>query len=274
MIKFILITNDPDLAVFAESCGVKRIFVDLERLGKKERQGHLDTLISQHSIEDAKKIKSRLKSSELIVRLNPLNLESQEEVEAAIDAGADYLMLPMFHAAQDVISFLSLVNGRVGVIPLVETRGAADSISDIVSLPGVSEIYIGLNDLHLDMGLSFMFEPVANGLLDSMVRTIQAAGKAFGFGGIARFGEGAIPGEMVLAEHVRLGSKSVILSRTFHRKSEDVSAFKANLDLKTELGKLREEEIRLIKAPISEFQKTHSQLQSIVKQIVADKEKK
>ena len=274
MIKFILITNDPDLAVFAESCGVKRIFVDLERLGKKERQGHLDTLISQHSIDDAKKIKSKLKSSELIVRLNPLNAESQKEVEAAIDAGADYLMLPMFRKAQEVISFLSMVNGRTGVIPLVETRGAADSLSDIVALPGVSEIYIGLNDLHLDMGLSFMFEPLANGLLDSMERTIKTAGKAFGFGGIARFGEGVIPGEMVLAEHVRLGSESVILSRTFHRKSEDVSAFKANLNLKNELDKLREEEARLIKSSVSECQKIHTELQGIVQQIVAEKGRK
>ncbi|SFF96211.1 aldolase/citrate lyase family protein [Neptunomonas qingdaonensis] len=271
MIKFILITNDLDLAVFAEACGVERIFVDLERLGKKERQGHLDTLISQHSIGDAKKIKKKLKTAKLIVRLNPLNTESLAEVDAAIEAGADYIMLPMFRKAEEVKSFLSLVNGRAGVIPLVETKGAADSLSEIVTLPGVSEIYIGLNDLHLDMGLSFMFEPLANGLLDSMASTIKAAGKSFGFGGIARFGEGLIPGEMVLAEHVRLGSESVILSRTFHRKSEGMSTFKVNLDLKKELFKLREEEVRLTKAPVSEYQKIHKELQDGVQQIVAGK---
>lgn len=274
MIKFILITNDLDLAVFAEECGVERIFVDLERLGKKERQGHLDTLISQHSINDAKEIKSKLKSAKLIVRLNPLNIKSEEEVEAAISAGADYLMLPMFRKIAEVVSFLSFVDGRTGVIPLVETKEAAESLSELVTLSGVSEIYIGLNDLHLDMGLSFMFEPLANGLLDSMVSIVKAAGISFGFGGIARFGEGMIPGEMVLAEHVRLGSESVILSRTFHRKSEDISAFKVNLDLKKELLKLREEEFRLINTPVSECQRIHKQLQNSVQQIVVNKGKK
>ena len=37
----------------------------------------------------------------------------------------------------------------------------------------------------------------------------------FGFGGIARIGEGDLPSDNILGEHVRLGSQSVILSRTF-----------------------------------------------------------
>lgn len=37
----------------------------------------------------------------------------------------------------------------------------------------------------------------------------------FGFGGIARIGEGDLPSDYILGEHVRLGSTSVILSRTF-----------------------------------------------------------
>ena len=37
----------------------------------------------------------------------------------------------------------------------------------------------------------------------------------FGFGGIARIGEGDLPSDNILGEHVRLGSTSVILSRTF-----------------------------------------------------------
>lgn len=242
MMKYMLITNDPEAASYAESCGVARIFVDLERLGKLERQGHLDTLISQHSMTDVSAIRSRLTEAELLVRLNPLHEGSEAEVNAAIEAGADLLMLPMFRSASEVESFCQLVDSRAAVVPLVETKSAVDALPDVVKVPGVREIYIGLNDLHLDMGLTFMFEPLASGLVDEMVSIIKAAGLPFGFGGIARVGEGIVPGEMVLAEHLRLGSECVILSRTFHRKSENLNDLSANLNLKIELDKLFEAE--------------------------------
>lgn len=238
MIKYMLITNDPHAAVYAESCGVKRIFVDLERHGKFERQGHLDTLISRHSIEDVAKVKKQLLKADLLVRLNPLHADSEQEVEQAIDAGADLLMLPMFRTANEVRLFCDLVADRVAVVPLVETYEATQALVEIVHVSGVSEIYIGLNDLHLDMKLNFMFEPLANGLVEQMTNTIKSVGLPFGFGGIARVGEGVIPGEMVLGEHLRLGSSAVILSRTFHRRSEGLSDFQANLDLKVEMDKL------------------------------------
>ncbi len=238
MIKFMLITNDPELAHYAENCGVGRIFVDLEQLGKQARQGHLDTLISRHSMEDVAKVKASLSQAELLVRLNPLNLDTREEVNEAIESGADILMLPMFRDAGELEFFSEIVDGRVGVMPLVETYEAAQAIHEIVQIPGVTEVYIGLNDLHLDMQLTFMFELLANGIVDELVKVITSAGLPFGFGGIARYGEGVIPGEMILGEHLRLRSSSVILSRTFHRNSESISGSKDNLDLKLELEKL------------------------------------
>lgn len=238
MIKFMLITNDPALAHHVESCGVDRVFVDLEQLGKQERQGHLDALISSHSMADVSRVKTHLSRAELLVRLNPLHSDTNREIDEAVMGGADLLMLPMFRGADEVRQFADLVDGRTGVIPLVETYEAAQAIDKIVCVPGVTEVYIGLNDLHLDMRLKFMFEPLASGLVDKLAEVIKAAGLPFGFGGIARVGEGIIPGEMVLGEHLRLGSSSVILSRTFHRKSEGVSEFKTNLNLKNELEKL------------------------------------
>jgi hypothetical protein len=217
MIKFILISNDPILASRAEKAGIGRIFVDLERLGKKERQGHLDTHITNHTIDDVAKVKSRLDQAELLVRLNPLNEATPREVEEAIVQGADILMLPMYRTDTEVMEFVKMVDGRAKVIPLLETSAAVQSVRNVVQVPGVSEIYIGLNDLHLDLGLRFMFEPLANGLVDDLAGIIKKAGLPFGFGGIARVGEGIIPGEMVLGEHLRLGSSSVILSRTFQR---------------------------------------------------------
>jgi len=136
MIKFIMITNNPDLARLAESSGVKRIFVDLERLGKKARQGHLDTYISNHSIEDVAKVKHALDSAELLVRLNPLNRDTDRDVEQAIINGADILMLPMFRTSDEVQEFVRIVDRRVKIIPLVETFDAVQSIDEIVNIRG------------------------------------------------------------------------------------------------------------------------------------------
>lgn len=233
-----LITNDPKLAIHAESCGVKRIFVDLEINGKQKRQGHLDTLISNHTMNDVASMKDVIVQAELLVRLNPLHKDTKNEIDRAIELGADLLMLPMFRSAEELRLFSSMVNGRIGIIPLVETYSAIQDMSNIVKIPGLSEIYIGLNDLHLDMGLKFMFEPLANGMIDKVSEVIKQANLPFGFGGIARIGEGDIPGELVLSEHVRLDSSSVILSRTFHKSGSEMISFKENTDLSLEMDKL------------------------------------
>ena len=238
MIKFIMITNSPGLAHMAESNGVGRIFVDLEQLGKKARQGHLSTHISNHSTDDVALVKYALEKSELLVRLNPLNEHTHSEVEQAINNGADILMLPMFRASDEVEEFARMVDRRVKIIPLVETNGAVESIKNVVNIQGVSEIYIGLNDLHLDMQMKFIFEPLANGLIDKLAQIIKSAGLPFGFGGIARVGEGLIPGELVLSEHIRLGSSSVILSRTFCRGIDSKISSGPDNILATEIQKL------------------------------------
>ena len=266
-----LITNDPVLAHHAEGCGVRRIFVDLEQHGKRERQGHLDTLISSHSMTDVAKVKASISKAELLVRLNPLHSGTEQEIDESVMGGADILMLPMFRGADEVRLFCKLVDGRAGVMPLVETYDAAQSIDGIVSLPGVTEVYIGLNDLHLDMQLKFMFEPLANGLVDKLAKTIETAGLPFGFGGIARVGEGIIPGELVLAEHLRLGSSSVILSRTFHRKSEGISEIKANQDLENELGKLIKAAEELKLRSITQVIADHQRFQDVVRAFVEGK---
>jgi hypothetical protein len=253
MIRFMMITNDPVLARRAEAAGIERIFVDTEIIGKQERQGHLDTLISKHSLEDIRRIKPVLENAELIARLNPMHAGTESEIETAIANGADILMLPMVHSAAEVAEFAGLVAGRASVIPLVETRAAVDALEQIVSIAGVDEIYIGLNDLHLDMGLSFMFEPVADGLLDIMAQTLRRAGLPFGFGGVARVGEGVVPGEMVLGEHARLGSTAVILSRTFSRNLPEGN----QQALAMEVGKLRSAYQRLTLRSSAEIRLDH-----------------
>lgn len=222
MLDLIQITNDPALARRCDALEGIRLFVDLERMGKAERQAGRNTFISLHTLEDVGRIKSVLRRSRLMVRLNPLHGGTATEVDDAIAQGADLLMLPMFADAAALREFARIVDGRRGIVPLVETAGALRSVGDWVATPGLWEVFVGLNDLHISMGLKFMFEPLAMGDVDAIARIVKAQGLRFGFGGIARLQEGLLSGRQVLGEHLRLGSDSVILSRTFHR--DDPSA--------------------------------------------------
>lgn len=95
-----------------------------------------------------------------------------------------------------------------------------------------------MNDLHITMGLTFMFELLSGGLVEYIANKCNAAGMPFGFGGIARIGEGDLSSDNILGEHVRLGSTSVILSRTF-KGVVGVDANAHPIDLKEEVDKVR-----------------------------------
>jgi citrate lyase beta subunit len=224
MIELIHITNDPAMAQSCDTLGGFRLFVDLEYLGKAERQAGRDTHLSSHQPSDVGRVRAVLTCSRLMVRLNPWHDGSAIEIEHALAQGADLLMLPMFERAQELRMFCKAVDGRAGVVALLETVGALDTLNLWVDTPGLQEIYVGLNDLHLSAGLRFMFEPLALGWLDRVALAAHARGLRFGFGGIARMNDGLLTGRDVLAEHLRLGSGSVILSRTFHRQ-QDMAAF-------------------------------------------------
>lgn len=221
MLDLIQITNDPAFARRCDALPGMRLWVDLERNGKAERQAGRNTFISTHVMDDIGRVKSQLRQARLMVRVNPLHAGSAAEVDAAIAQGADLLMLPMFEDAATLRAFSALVAGRRGIVPLLETAGALDSLPDWIGTPGLWEVYMGLNDLHLSLGLRFMFEPLAQGLVDRVADAARARGLRFGFGGIARLDEGLLPGRRVLGEHLRLGSGAVILSRTFHRPDSE-----------------------------------------------------
>lgn len=244
--NYLFITDSPEMASFVHQSGVERIFVDLEILGKQERQGAFDTVISAHQIENVAPVRAAVPTAELLVRVNPLHEGSLREIEMSLEAGADYLMLPMFRTAEEVSSFCRLVRGRSGVVPLVETAAAARAMRNIVAVDGVVEVHIGLNDLHRDLGLSFMFEPLANGLVDRLAEACRDRNLPFGVGGISRVGHGDIPGELVLAEHCRIGSTRAILSRAFHMRAQTAAELEKLLDFPGELARLRDAERRLL----------------------------
>ena len=265
------ICNDADMARLAIASGVNRIFVDLEKNGKYERQGHRDTLISDHTIEDVAAVRRAIVGEELLVRLNPQYSGSEQEIEDAIFAGADIIMLPMFTRLSEIEYFISAIDGRCKFIPLIETPEAVQLVSKLIHLTGVDELYVGLNDLHLALDMNFMFELLIDGTVEGISSQCRSVGMPFGFGGIARIGEGMLSGELVLAEHKRLGSDSVILSRTFHRSSTSLDDMRTNLDFKREIQKLRECENNLLQRDGSAIEKDVISLKDCIIKIAGHK---
>ena len=150
MLKLMYITNDPAVAKIAADAGVDRIFIDMEVLGKAERQGGMDTVQSHHTPEDIAKVRAAIgNQAEIMARVNPMNPNSQTEIDDATANGADVIMLPMWRTA------------------------------------------------------------------DRLCAELREANIPYGFGGVGRPGSGMLPAECIIAEHYRLGSQYVILSRSF-----------------------------------------------------------
>ena len=214
-LKLMYITNNIEVALIAEKYGVDRIWIDLETLGKEQRQKGMNTVKSKHTVEDIKNIKPHLTQSKMQVRVNPWNQNSVQEINDVAKAGADIIMLPMWKSVEEVKRFVDTVNGRVETSLLLETKEAEECLDEVLKIKGIDEIHIGLNDLHLSYGLDFMFELLADGTVERICRKIQKVGIPYGFGGIAKIGEGMLPAERVVLEHYRLGSTRAILSRSF-----------------------------------------------------------
>jgi len=216
--ELIVITNDPSYARSMACAGVSRIMVDLEINGKVARQGHLDTVISRHSVHDVSVIRDVLDHcgvGSLMVRINPLGPQSKFEINEVLARGADRIMLPMFTHPDEVSQCLDLIDGRVPLTLLLETAAALARLPQILCVNGIDDFHVGLNDLHLDMGLDFMFELFSSRLLDHVAHLLNAAGLAFGIGGVGCIGTGILPSELILAAHMHVGSQRVILSRSF-----------------------------------------------------------
>lgn len=283
-LKLMYITNNPDVAKIAEESGVDWIFVDMEFIGKDNRQGGLDTVQNHHTINDIRTIRNAVSKSNVLVRVNPIHgvqkdgyFDSEHEIDNAVEAGADIIMLPFFHSLQEVNDFIGYVqkandkhNRNVKTCLLLETPEAAILIDEILNVKGVDMIHIGLNDLHLAMGMKFMFQLLTDGIVDQLSKKIQAKGIPFGFGGIAGLQGGALPGSFILKEHYRLGSSMVIIGRSF-----------CNTNLITNLDEIRNifnkgiSEIRQLEKEaqraVDYFKNNHASVVEKVDKIVKDK---
>lgn len=262
-----ILCDDPISATDAQNAGIDRIFYDLEYIGKAERQHGRNTVKSNNSIDDIPAVRKVVTTSELLVRTNPIHAYSKNEVDKAIEYGADILMLPMVIDHHDVEQYVKMVDGRAKVCIMIETAAAMARLDKILTVPGVDELFIGLNDLHISMGLTFMFELLSGGLVDYIAEKCNKVGMPFGFGGIARIGEGDLPSDYILGEHVRLRSQSVILSRTF-KGVVGVDANAHAIDLKEEVDKVRNRMADISKWTASEFEENQEKIKESVEKVL------
>lgn len=241
MLQTILITNDIQVAHCCDTSGVDFVMVDLEINGKHQRQAHVNSFISTHTIEDIRTIRQVLNDSKLLVRINPLDYNSQEEIERVIAFGADVIMLPMARTVDEVKRFSSLVDGRTETMLLVETAAMFFRIESVAEMGLVDHVHLGLNDLHLDLKLDFMFEVLASPYVDSFADVMKKFGIPFGIGGVAQLNSGMLSSNSIIDQHARLGSNRVILSRGF---KDALNGFATEEEqhrfLSTELNKIRD----------------------------------
>ncbi len=215
-LKLMYITNDPCVAKIAADAGVDRLFIDMEVLGKAERQGGMNTVQSHHVPSDISALREVVGPDvEIMARTNPINPDLPNQIEESLRNGADVIMLPMWRAADDLRRFVDMVGGRALTMPLLETPEAVENLDEALKVPGIDQMHIGLNDLHLGYHRKFMFELLADGTVEKLCHKFGEAGIPYGFGGVGRPGNGALRAEAILGEHVRLGSRFVILSRSF-----------------------------------------------------------
>jgi len=228
-------TNDPKRAASAARAGVDRVGLDLETLGKVDRQRGLDTWISPHKLQDIDVIGPEIAPATLFVRCNPLHPGSRLEIEALIDRGVRVIMLPNFTNSETVELFLDIVAGRARVVPLIERLAATSLISALAAL-GIDEVHIGLNDLSIESSIRNRLALLASPLLDAIAAGARANNVRFGVGGLARAMDEDLPiaSDLVYAQHARLGATGALIARSFFVPGM------SSQDFATEIAKMRE----------------------------------
>lgn len=230
-----LITADPVLSAQAERAGVERVFVDLETLGKAERQRGQGLFLSNATLGDLASVRAAFRRPGVLVRVNPLHAGTAAELDAVLERGADIVMLPMARNVADVADFIALMQGRARVSLLLETKDALAAIEQIARLPGLDEVHVGLNDLRLSFGSGNLFSAILEGHVGRVAVACAKAGVRFGFGGVTRPIDDhlPIPPDCIIAELVRHGARMALLGRSFKSGLDgaaDVSGFRTGVD--------------------------------------------
>ena len=193
-----------------------------------------------------------LRRAQCFVRIDPLNPDTPRQIERVLACGAQVVMLPMAHRADEIACVVDLLAGRAELVPLLECAAGLRAIAELGAL-GVAEAHVGLNDLALSLGVTDRFAALLSDELATAVAQAQRAGLPLGIGGIGRAGDNTlpIPSRLVYAEQARLHSAGALLSRAFF--------FGDEVDVAAEVAAARAEIERWRRAPAGELAAAHDE---------------
>lgn len=256
---FTLFTHHAERAAQANDAGIERIGLDLEYLNKQERQAGLNSWISQHTLADWDKITNNVAPHQCFARINPINDRSASEIDFLIAGGVSVLMLPMFKTVKEVERFVELVAGRVQLVLLAETKEAVNILNEVIFIDGINEVHIGLNDLHLSLGLNSHFEVLFLPLMEEVSELFNDNDILFGFGGLGRYDDTSlpIPPDLLYAEYARLNANAALVSRAFFSSGCG--------QLKDEIPKARQRLDFWHSSSDAELEAAHQSLSAIIK---------
>lgn len=212
-LELLLFTHDVGLATRAVAAGIDAIVIDWERNGKHARQRWADTEINDGTVDDLRRMRAATRAR-IVCRINPLDDRTPREVDAAIEAGADELLLPMVRSGDDVERALEVVAGRVDLGVMVETLDAVSRARELAGQP-VSRVYLGLNDLAIERGSPSIFTALVDGTVDDVRAAFDVP---FGVAALT-VPEGGEPlrCRLLIGELARLRCEFSILRRSFRR---------------------------------------------------------
>lgn len=232
-----LFSTDPLFIRAAVAGGAVGVVIDWEHVGKRERQASADTEINRDTVKDLRRVRA-CTDARVLCRINGYGPTTVEEVQQALDGGADELLLPMVRSRHEVEGVLDLARGRCGVGILVETVAATMLAETLARLP-LSRVYVGLNDLAIERKSRSIFDAVANGTVERLRRPFTIP---FGFGGLTLPDRGhPIPCRLLIAEMVRLDCAFTFLRRSFRR---DVRGRDPALEIPRLLDAIRQARLR------------------------------
>lgn len=230
--KFILFSNSLEIASLCDEVDkIDTIYIDLERLGKQERQFGRDTFISTHSVVDISNMSGFLRNTKLGVRVDPYNDMTRIQIADAVQRGCDSIMLPYFKTTDEVFRFIDYVPSHVDFELLFETKEAIANIDRFFTGRLPAYVHFGLNDLAIDLGLDSCMDVLHSHLFNEAIIKLQSSlpHVRYGIGGIGypKISESyKIQPFELFQTYSKLGSQRVILSRSFffHLRDNDLSA--------------------------------------------------
>ena len=172
----------------------------------------------------------------VVCRVNEVGPGTEEEVEQAVDLGADEVLVPLVRRERDVERVLAAARDRVGVGIMVETPEAVARAASLAGL-GICRAFVGLLDLALERATPSVFTALADGTVERLVEAL--APTAYGFGGLTDPTRGhPLPARLLMGEIVRGGCSFSMMRNAFVTDAAHSSPERLLVAIRRELDRL------------------------------------